>query len=201
MPFVTEETWTHLPPREGDAEFLMVSPWPDAADVDSDAAGSRDAGRAAAVERLIELIGGIRNARHEAGIAPAQWLAATIATRDETFRDVARDLAPAIERLARLRPLDLAADTATLEPAGDGTLVVLAGEAEARIRADARLGEAERARLERELSGARAALDRAQERLGNRSFTERAPADVVSAARERAGELRQRVAALEDRIR
>jgi valyl-tRNA synthetase len=66
---------------------------------------------------------------------------------------------------------------------------------------DASLGAADRARLERELDGARLALARAEERLGNPAFTERAPADVVAGARTRADELRQHIAALEERIR
>jgi valyl-tRNA synthetase len=177
----------------------MVSAWPTARDAER-ARGLSVEPRSRAVERLIELIGGIRNARHEAGIAPAQWLGATIATSDQTFIETARVMRPAIQRLARLRPIEV---STALPPdaGGDGAFEVVSGDVQARMTGEATVGPEDRRRLERELDGARSALARAEERLANRAFTERAPADVVSGARSRADELRQRVAALEERIR
>jgi valyl-tRNA synthetase len=200
MPFLTEEAWSHLPHRIADGPFLMTSAWPTATEVGA-ARAAAEPGEAAAVERLIDLIGGIRNARHEAGIAPGDWLTATITSRDEAFVAVAQALAPAVERLARLRPLEIGGNAESHAAAGDGILAVLSGDVEARIQGSATAGATERARLERELAEARGGLARADERLANRAFTERAPTEVVSAARARADELRQRVATLEDTIR
>jgi valyl-tRNA synthetase len=199
MPFVTEEAWSHLPPLADDGPFLMVSAWPTPA-VAGRAGDLADEGQARAVEQLIELVGAIRNVRHEAGIAPAQWLPATIAARDETLVETARALGPSIERLARLRPIEISSDAGEAHGT-DGTLVALAGDARAVMRIETSLGAADRSRLERELDGARSALERAEQRLANPAFTERAPAEVVAGARTRADGLRQHVAALEERIR
>ena len=58
----------------------------------------------------------------------------------------------------------------------------------------------ERARLEKELRGAQAALDAADKRLEDPNFTGRAPAAVVEQAQRRAAELREQVAALRARL-
>lgn len=201
MPFVTEEAWSHLPRRPGDGPFLMVSAWPGEADMAA-ARASSDASEARAVEGLIELIGAVRNARHDAGIEPARWLEATIHAADPSGMSVVGTLRPAVERLARLRPLTIDSEPIAAA-AGQGpgaTMTVLAGDFEAAVRTDLALGATERARLDRELAEARSALQRVEELLASDDFTSRAPADVVSGARARAAGFRERVERLQARM-
>jgi len=116
-------------------------------------------------------------------------------------------LRPAIERLARARPLErrltLEALAAT---AGPTDLAVIAGELEALVRAgaggDPVAGSAtlDRARLERELAEAGEWLAAARDRLANESFISRAPTAVVEGARAREAELADQVARLRERL-
>jgi valyl-tRNA synthetase len=189
MPFVTEALWGSLPHAADDPELLIVARWPKA--------GARDAALEAEVEQVLELIRSVRNARAAAGVAASARLRLTLrapAARHasiEAFR-------PAIERLARAEPLELA-DAATAPPAPVGrTLSVVAGQLEGLItlpeaEAPATADAGERARLEKELAQAEAALATARARLGDEAFLAKAPPHIVDGARTREGELAERV--------
>jgi valyl-tRNA synthetase len=204
MPFVTEEAWSHLPHRADDGAFLMISSWPTAQDASAVQALVRPS-EATTVDRLIELIGAIRNARLDAGIEAARWLPASISVGDQD-QAVLEELRPAIERLARLRPLQLIAQSSDAEAKArvssrtEGDLVVLGADLEAHIATDGAATATDRARLERELAEAEAALERAEARLADVGFTSRAPAEVVEGTRTRAGELQERIALLRARM-
>jgi valyl-tRNA synthetase len=117
-------------------------------------------------------------------------------------------LRPAVERLARARPLERRLTREALgegRATTDGTLVVIAGELEAiahraDIATDGAAGDAARARLERELAEARGWLDAARARLADEAFVSKAPPSVVEGARAREAELADQVARLEDRL-
>ena len=200
MPFVTEETWGRLPHRPGDAPLLAVSPWPDA----DEAARLRAlAGTAepAAVETLIALVRAIRNARLAARIDPASWLTAGVAVEDPCTAAALEALRPAVERLARIRPISVHRSREALHAAArEGALVVIAGALEASLTATDGDRARDRARLERELDEARRLLAVATARLADAAFVGRAPEAVVRRARERAAELGERVLRLEARL-
>ena len=199
MPFVTEALWAALPHRANDPELLIVARWP--------AVGTRDEVAESNVEALIELVRGIRNARAEAKIEPAQWLPVEVAV-PPALGATFEELRPAIERLARARPLERQLSREALAAvAGTTDLAVIAGEVEAFVRmtqsgpdADGNATALERSRLERELIEAEDWLAAARDRLMNESFLSRAPTAVVEAARAREAELADQVARLRDRL-
>jgi len=193
MPFVTEELWGSLPHAAADPALLIVADWP--------AAGSTDADADLAIGAVIELVRGVRNARAEAGMEPAAWLPLEVIA-PTGLRAALDALAPALERLARARPLTLTTGRPVGASTRTGELVVLAGELEARI-ATARAGGADddRPRLERELAEAAGLLVAARARLANAEFTAKAPPAVVEGARTREAELAERVTRLEARLR
>jgi valyl-tRNA synthetase len=197
MPFVTEAIWAALPHRPDDPELLIVANWP--------AAGSRDAATESAVGTIVELVRAIRNARAEARVEPGTWRPVDVAVT-AAVAEVFDALSPAIERLARARPLRRVADGASLGAASGGALSVIAGDAEAIIRTadEGAGGDAavrDRARLEKELHTATTLLANARARLSNEAFVGKAPAAVVKAAREREAELAEQVARLTERLR
>jgi valyl-tRNA synthetase len=200
MPFVTEELWASLPHRASDPELLIVARWP--------APGARDVIAEAAVEALIELVRGIRNARAEAKLEPAQWLPVDVVVPPELGLGTTFEaLRPAVERLARARPLERRLTREALaSTAGPTDLVVIAGELEALVRAGdggdstSASTSLDRARLARELAEAEEWLAAARDRLANESFISRAPAAIVEGARAREAELAQQVARLRDRL-
>jgi valyl-tRNA synthetase len=87
-------------------------------------------------------------------------------------------------------------------------LAVVAGQLEARVvlvdHRGAALSDAdrraERARIEKELAQAEAALAATRVRLADPAFVERAPATVVEAARTRERELAERVVRLHESL-
>ena len=202
MPFLTEAIWAELPHRTDDPALLIVARWP--------AAMARDASAEAGVGALIELIRGIRNARSEAGIAPALWLGLEVVV-PEALAATFDDLAPAVARLARARPLVQHADRAAFVATTGARpgLAVIVGEIEAdvalpdrsdRAGSEAGAGSSDRPRLEKELVEAETRLAAARARLANEAFTSKAPPAVVAGARSSEAELAEQVLRLRARL-
>jgi valyl-tRNA synthetase len=197
MPFVTEALWAALPHRAADPNLLIVARWP--------GAGERDMAAESAVGTLIDLVGQIRNARASAKLPATEWLE-TLVYVPLALGPTFEALRPAIERLARARPLRRELTPEALAAAaspGDLTVIVAGGELEAAVRPGMTHEGAEaleRDRLERDLADAEGWLSAARERLASESFTSRAPAAVVDGARAREAELADQVARLRDRL-
>jgi valyl-tRNA synthetase len=125
--------------------LLIVADWPT---VDADAA---DVAAEVEVAALIDLVRAVRNARTEARIEPAAWLPLDVYVPD-SLGPTFEALQPAIERLARAKPLGRALSPETVRRGVAGGLSVIVGEIEAVVRPAAR-DEAQdgrdRARLER----------------------------------------------------
>ena len=128
MPFVTEELWGALPHRSTDPALLIVARWP--------GAGERDPGAEHDVGVLIDLVTEIRNARSSAKVPAGGWLEALVHVPVElgpTFEA----LRPAIERLARTRPIHRELTREALVAAtrrDDLAIIVAGGDVEAAVR-------------------------------------------------------------------
>ena len=182
-----------------DPELLIVARWPGVGERDPDAEAE---------------VGALDRARPRRSATPARRRSCPAADWLETLVYVPVELGPtfealrpAIERLARARPLHRELTPEALEAAarpGDLTVIVAGGEIEAAVRprrptpTPMRL---ERDRLVRELAEAEGWLAAARERLANESFMSRAPAAVVEGARAREAELADQVARLRERTR
>jgi valyl-tRNA synthetase len=192
MPFVTEELWEALPRRADDPPLLITARWP--------AAGPQDPDTEAAVATILDLIRGVRNARAEGGVVASAWLQVDVLVPRGLVAPF-EALRPAIERLARARPLLRHVDREALLATGTGGLAVVSGEIEAIVSAaDVAVTEGERLRLERELEDARHQLAAARARLADPVFLDRAPARIVEGARAREADLAERVARLEESL-
>jgi valyl-tRNA synthetase len=148
----------------------------------------------------------IRNARASARLPAVDWLE-TLVYVPPSLGATFEALRPAVERLARARPLHRELTPEALEAAtraGDLTVILGGGEIEAAVRPAAPHGEAadlERERLERDLAEAEGWLEAARARLADEAFVTRAPAMVVEGARAREAELADQVARLRERTR
>jgi valyl-tRNA synthetase len=197
MPFVTEALWTAIPHRDSDPELLIVARWPAPGRVEPQAEEEVDA--------LIALVTELRNARASARLAAADWLE-TMVVLPHSLGATFEALRPAIQRLARARPLVRELTPEALHAATHETdlVVVVAGTGiEATIRpaaGDAAAADLERARLERELDEAERRLAAARSRLANDAFVSRAAPEVVAGARALETELVDQVARLRDRL-
>ena len=193
MPFVTEALWAALPHEADDPELLIVACWPSAAGKPS---AARDEGLEQGVGQVLDLVRAVRNARATAAVPASAWLPLDVVV-PAALQDTYAALAPAVERLARARPLTRAPKRAALDRAPAGSLGIVAGDIEARLHAAAETSDADRERIGKELAQASAALDATRARLADSTFLERAPAAIVDGARARESELAERV----DRLR
>jgi valyl-tRNA synthetase len=200
LPFVTEAIWTAMPRGAEDPDLLIVADWPG-----PEVAARQDPAAEAEVDLVIELVRGIRNARSEAHLEPAAWLPVDLLA-EPAIAGAVEALRPAVERLARARPLVIHGSRPAFEAATEsGGLTVIGPGIEAMVGRPASAGSAaatlDRERLERELLVAQGLLEVARARLANDAFTSRAPAAVVDGARARADELADQVQRLAERLR
>jgi len=166
--------------------------------------GDHDAAAEVQVGALVELVRAVRNARADAKLEPAAWLPVDVYVEPE-LGPALEALRPALERLARARPLRrrLTREALHAIPGATGGLAVIAGSVEAIVgtaTADPAAAEADRARLERELVDAERLLGAARGRLANEAFTSKAPPAVVEGARAREAELADQVERLRVRL-
>jgi valyl-tRNA synthetase len=187
MPFATEALWQHLPHI---GESVMVAPWPEPA--------ARDDAAEATLSVFQELVGKIRNARAEMNVEPAKWIEASLhaGKRAAEFESLRGELA----FLARIGEESLTISADEPAPAAND-VVVVAGDVVAVLPIAGLVDFAvERARLEKELEQARQEASRLNGQLGNASFVERAPANVVEAQRQRLAVVTEKIEVLQRRV-
>lgn len=180
VPHMTEELW-HALPHEG--ESVAVAPWPSAAEV------PRDALAEARMEILLDSIRLLRNLRAEEHVAIETIPAAWIRPQNEEVRTLLMAERAAIEKLARVHPLELL-DPSEATPEGAATRVSAAGEYFI-LRPAASAEDTETLRRERDKLAA--LLRKTRARLADPGFRERAPPAVIQEAEEKARELDERL--------
>jgi len=169
MPFVTEELWGAQGER---ANYpLITAKWPEPN-------AKIDAAAKAEVDWLIALTSAVRGAKNELGIAPGAKLAAFCANPSALGKAVVEGNAVAIERLARLTPVEFA-----LAPAG-AAMQITAGEDVFAIPLEGIIDlDAEKIRLQKALEASAKEAKSLEGRLGNANFVERAKPEAVEKAK------------------
>jgi valyl-tRNA synthetase len=192
MPFVTDELWTHL--TGGDS--VMVAPWPGAPapGIREDGGGStadleRDLGAEAEIEALMRLVTQVRRFRSDQGLRPTQPVPAVLSGIEAT---------PLARHEAGIRSLlRLAEPGADFAPTASVQAEAITVQLDTAAAID--IG-AERRRLEKDLSAARADAAATERRLANPSFVEKAPEEVVARSRDRLTAAQEQIASLEERL-
>jgi valyl-tRNA synthetase len=177
MPFVTEEIWSLMPGERG---LLAAADWPHADPSLLDEPAEADVGR------LIEAVTSLRRYREEVAAKPSAIL------RGRLTADGYDGLR---EHLARLARLELVGDDASN---GDvlATVAVPCGGVQVLASDAFDPAEAERRRSARreQLAGE---IERAERKLANEQFVDRAPAEVVAEERRKLEEYREALRRLE----
>jgi len=169
MPFVTEELWANLADRPDYP--LITAKWPQPG-------ASVDPGAKAEVDWLIALVGNLRTAKNELGIAPGAKLDAFLPEPSAATRGIIERNPAAIERLARLNGI-------RFEPAPAGAAMqVGAGDANVIIPLEGVIDiAAEKARLAKALELSAKEAKSLEGRLSNPAFVEKAKPEAVEKAR------------------
>jgi len=170
IPFITEELWQRVAPlagKSGASIMLQRYPEPDPGRIDEVA--ERE------VETLKQMVTACRTLRTEMGIAPSQKVPLVI--QGERERLVA--FVPYLMALARLSEVVIEPEL----PSADAPVSIV-GDAKLMLRIEVDVA-AERARLEKEVARLEGEIRKAQAKLANASFVERAPAAVVAQEKQR----------------
>ena len=185
MPFITEELWHSLGEREND---LIHAHWPAPA-AQIDAAASDE------IDWLIRLVGEVRTAKNELGIAPGAKMDAFV--REASAETLARltSQSATIARLARLENVSVGA-----APEG-GAIQLVVDEATFVLPLAGVIDlDAERSRIGKAIEAATKEAKALEARLGNPAFVEKAKPEAVEKARadhaEKAAEAERLQAAL-----
>ena len=188
MPFATEAMWQAIPHT---GESLMIAPWPEA--------GTRDSGAEHDWERIMELVGRVRNIRSESNVEPGRWITASIYSQDGAMASL-ESARREIASLARIADDRLTIDRG--EPvAAQSDVVVAANDLVAVLPLSGMIDlNAERDRIAKELDEAQTERTRAEAQLGNADFISRAPDKVVQVQRDRLTSALDRIALLERRL-
>ena len=209
MPFITEELWSKMGPRDYE---LIVAKWPVADERAIDAEASRE------IDWLIKLVSEIRAARTELGVPPSARLPLYVeGKRDELDPRISRN-SPVLSRLARVseirntgfREIEITMNTPAGARGEDYEMHLIARQGSIQILLDGVTYmiplegvidlDAERARLTKGIAAAEKERDSLAARLNNPSFVERAKPEAIEKARadhaEKSAEAERLAAAL-----
>ncbi|NBR98621.1 MAG: valine--tRNA ligase, partial [Betaproteobacteria bacterium] len=189
IPFITEELWQTVAPLSGrtvaEGESIATAAYPVAQPQKIDDAAE------AWVAGLKAMVDAVRSLRGEMGLSPAEKVPLLVAG----CRDTASAYAPYVAALARLSGVEAAGDVLPVSPAP----VQVIGEFRLMLRVEIDV-EAEKARLGKEIARLDSEITRAQAKLGNASFVDRAPAAVVQQERERVAGFAATLAKLQSQL-
>ena len=170
IPFITEELWQAVAPLAGrQGASIMLAPFP-VAD-----AGRVDEAAIAEMARLKELTNACRNLRGEMNIGPAIKVPLYV----EGDAERAAVYAPYMQLLARLSEVQAKSPL----PESDAPVAIVADwRMMLHIEVDP---AAEKARLDKEIARLEGEIAKANAKLGNPGFVDKAPAPVVEQERKR----------------
>ena len=177
MPFLTEEIWQTVSPLAGQTgESIMLAPWParqpDRTDAESEAE----------IEWLKQIIVGIRTIRSESNIPPATELPVFVVNARELDRERFSRNEAYLGRLAKVSRITVLSG----EEAPSASLMALCGDLEIRVPMAGVIDiEAELKRLDKEIEHQQKEVAKLEGKLSNKAFTERAPADIVEAEKQK----------------
>jgi valyl-tRNA synthetase len=171
IPFITEELWQKVAPLAGRKtdDTIMLAPYPVSQE------SKIDANAEAFIASVKQSIDAVRNLRGEMGVSPAERVPLFI-QGDAT---VISPQIPYIKALAKISEAHL---VAALPDANAPVAVTALGKWMLDIKIDI---EAERQRIGKEIARLEGEVAKATAKLGNASFVDRAPPNVVAQEKQR----------------
>jgi valyl-tRNA synthetase len=184
IPFITEELWQKIAPLAGKtAATIMLAPYPQSQPEKIDVAAE------SFVATLKDITNATRNLRSEMQLSPAEKVPAFIVNENtNTSTDAAfQAFLPYLQALARLSEISLVAEL----PSADAAVAV-AGGARVMLKVEIDVA-AETARLTKEIAKLEIEISKAETKLANPAFADKAPAAVVEQERVRVAGFKQKV--------
>ena len=189
IPFITEEIWQKLAPRDGATIMLQAYPSADAFDKDADAEQQ--------IEWIMGVIIGIRQIRGEMDIAPGRPLSVLLQGASDTDQELLARHALYLKNLGRLADVRVLADDESPPPSATALLgamkilVPMAGVIDV---------AAEKLRLEKKRGRGTHDLQKIQGKLENKQFLAKAPAAVLAKERQRFTDLEREISQIDAQL-
>ena len=186
IPFITEELWQKVAPlagRKGDT--IMLAAYPVAQQEKIDAAAE------SFVASLKESINAVRNLRGEMGVSPASRVALVIEGAQSA-------IAPQLPYLTALAKISESKFASPLPEANAPVAVTALGKWMLDIPIDV---AAEKERISKEIARLTGEIAKANGKLGNASFVDKAPAQVVEQEKKRLGDFVAKLCELEGQLK
>ncbi|MBW1828092.1 MAG: valine--tRNA ligase, partial [Deltaproteobacteria bacterium] len=173
MPFVTEEIWHKLPGTESSimsADFPKKSDFPE----DKDALTEMDL--------LMEVITGIRNIRGEMNIPPSKSVSIVIDMVGKEESEILNRHLSHIQSLAKVDDASIVSGV----PKPEASATAVFGRNQVHVLLKGLIDfEEERKRLRKEIGKIEKDIQASDKKLTNKSFLEKAPADIVAKVKEK----------------
>ncbi len=167
MPFITEEIWSHV----GFEKPLIVSEWPEYDEKLAFPAEEK------AMEKIIDAIRSIRNVRAQMNVPPSRKAKLFIISDEkDSFNEKTSVFFTKLASASEVEYVDVYSDAGSVSVVSQGAKMFIPMSEIVDV-------EKERARLEKEKENALSEIDRVNKKLGNPSFTEKAPKNVVEEER------------------
>jgi valyl-tRNA synthetase len=189
MPFITEELWQNLPHH---GESIVIAPYPE---FDPELVNERIESHAALVQDIVVKV---RNIRAEMNVDAKQSVPVRVATSDADLTKLLSDAREYVFKLAQVSQMEVVPQLSGDKLAAQAVAGGLALEVPLAGLIDV---EAERARLTKALDKAQAEITKIERTLGNASFVDRAPKEVVEENRRRLAEYQDQAAKLSEGLR
>jgi valyl-tRNA synthetase len=170
MPFITEEIYTSLP---GSDETIMLSAWPEAE-------FGGHAGEARMMQEVMEMIRSVRNIRSEMDVPQKVKVKITVLTDNGGAISACADY---IKKLAYASDVEVIADKSAI-PANSVSVVSAIGEAFLPLSGMIDV-EAEIARIQKKIKDNASEIARAEGKLKNKGFADKAPEAVIREERDK----------------
>ncbi|MFZ5755270.1 MAG: valine--tRNA ligase [Pseudomonadota bacterium] len=192
MPFITEEIWQTVAPLAGKSgDTIMRQPWPVPVTERIDARAEAD------IEWIKGVVFALRNIRGEMNIPPSKLLPVFFHNGSAEDRRRTDQNTAFLKVLARLESVTWLAPSESAPPSA----TQLVGDMEILVPMAGLIDKkAEVARLSKEVERLRDDVQRADGKLRNPAFVDKAPADVVAQARAKLDEQRAALARLEEQL-
>jgi valyl-tRNA synthetase len=200
MPFLTEEVWqllAHVAPNRGlptaasAAESICIAPWPTPDTAWQDATIENQFADFQAV------LGAVREIRQTQNI-PQREDVTFVVRCDEQAADLLRPMQPYFTQMARAAVAAMGTNVTPPEIRASRTLTGQHGAMEVHVDLSRFFDAgAERKRLEKERENLNKQLSSIENKLANKNFVDKAPAEVVESQRTKLAELREQMTSIE----
>jgi valyl-tRNA synthetase len=177
MPFVTEEIWHKLP---GTESSIMSADFPKKSDFPEDKDALKE------MDLLMEVITGIRNIRGEMNIPPSKSVSIVIDMVGKEESDILNRNMAYIQSLAKIDDASIVSGV----PKPEASATAVFGRNQVHVLLKGLIDfEEERKRLRKEIGKIEKDIQASDKKLTNKSFLEKAPADIVAKVKEKVEDL------------